>query len=365
MPTVTVAPLDDEVPAYDVERALQILRNAHPGPAPVAPAPGFLDRLGAGLANLQAGPAGRGGDAFGANLIAGFGQSFGGGRVAARDAALKAQMDEYERKKAMAATEGHVRLKALDTDYQTRGEKAKEAARNMAAWRKEKRDYEKAEEDRKIAERKEARRVFESDRDFNARKREGSGRMIAIETPEGPRYVREGEAVGKTPAKGSREGNRPPASAEREHLTGDIDLLRQINDVRAAYKPEFVGPYAGGVRGAVTSRIGGQSQAEAKFRGRVSAIRNQILKLRSGGAVTDGEAQRLLEELMVVNDPSGSFESKMDNFEDLVRNMATTRREVFQGTGIDLSRIPSLPPSMRASAAPKSGGFFESNAPGR
>lgn len=175
----------------------------------------------------------------------------------------------------------------------------------------------------------------------------GEGGFKTFQTPDGPKFMRESEGAAKGYVPTNIRETRVPNASEREQLAADVGLLNQVNRVRDAFKPEFVGLVAGRV-GAVEQAIGTTQKGEAGFRGQVSAIRNQILKMRSGGAVTDGEAARLLEELPVVNDPPSTFRAKLDEFENTFRTLAVTRREIFTGTGVDVSKITALPSSKRA-----------------
>jgi hypothetical protein len=152
-------------PHYPIEDVLRLIRGARPGPAPVAPRAGFLDRLGAGLADIQSpGAGGRAGDVFGANLIASAARGFGGNRVAARDAQLKAQMDAYTQTNDAKKQELAAQLTGVTKDYETQRGAAENATTAAAALAKERRQAE-------IDRRKESQRKGESDRDYNLRVR--------------------------------------------------------------------------------------------------------------------------------------------------------------------------------------------------
>jgi len=152
-------------PHYPIEDVLRLLRASRPGPAPVAPRAGFLDRFGAGLADIQSpGASGRAGDVFGANLIASAARGFGGNRVAARDQALKAQMDAYTQTNDAKKQELAAQLTGVTKDYETQRGAAETATTAAAALAKERRQAE-------IDRRKEAQRKGESDRDYALRVR--------------------------------------------------------------------------------------------------------------------------------------------------------------------------------------------------
>ncbi len=172
--------------------------------------------------------------------------------------------------------------------------------------------------------------------------------LVAVPQPDGTtKYVRKVEGLTYKTPPAAGEKPKPPSAAERGELVGDIGILSQVNDIRDAYNPKFVGPVSGLVGAAATAGVPGagigRPGKEATFRGRLAALRNQILKLRSGGAVSDGEAQRLLEELPTERLPSEKFVERLDNFERLYRNIAETRRGVMGGTGVALEGLPGLP----------------------
>lgn len=169
--------------------------------------------------------------------------------------------------------------------------------------------------------------------------------LIAIQTPNGPKLVRRADAVGKEPARTTdRPTLKPPSAGERDALIGDSSYLADIKAVRESFNPQFVGPVAGRAGGTRVA-VGMSRKGETEFRSRVAGLRNQILKMRSGGAVTEGEAARLLEELPTENLPSAEFLSRLDTFERRFRVIAESRRDVLSSTGVDLSRLKPLPES--------------------
>lgn len=317
----------------------------------------FLERLGAGYQGSQVAPTG-----FGTGLLQGLmgGLAGQGQQIAKRRATFEAGQEKRAKER------GAANLKATEDYRSERSRRLQEAGRELRSERERRTVYERdflpvpddapawvrrvADSEGRVprsvlVEALKPENTAQAERDRRAADKE---RIVAIEGADGrPVYVRESEALGKVPASPrERVTLKPPSAAERGDLITDADILSQVGRIRDAYHPGFVGPVSG--------RVGGISQAtgipvplrrggEATFRSRVAALRNQILKARSGGAVTEGEASRLLEELPIPSDPSGVFERKLDNFESTYRNIAQTRRDVLGSTGVDLSRMPPLP----------------------
>lgn len=171
--------------------------------------------------------------------------------------------------------------------------------------------------------------------------------LVIVEGPDGkPQFVPRSQAAGLKPSTPAGSKGKVPSAAEREQLTMDKSMVQQINDVKRYFRPEFTGPVSGGVKGRLSQATGvGRRPGEGVFRQGIAGIRNQILKLRSGAAITEGEARRLLEELPTANDPSDTFKDKMDQFERTFRTIAETRRETLAELGIDVSQLTPLPES--------------------
>lgn len=184
--------------------------------------------------------------------------------------------------------------------------------------------------------------------------KEDQGSFVTVKTPDGPKLMRQAEAAALGYVPTNIRETRTASPSEREQLTGDIGLLTQINRARESYSKAYVGPLRGRMEGA-KQKLVGLPKEEASFRSNLAAIRNQILKLRSGGAVTEGESSRLLEELPTVNDAPSTFASKMDSFEQTFRTLAENRRYVLSGLGIGLDGIPSLPAPYVAPERPNPG----------
>lgn len=106
-----------------------------------------------------------------------------------------------------------------------------------------------------------------------------------------------------------------------------------LDDIEKSHKPAFTGPISGRL-GAVAQTTGiGATKKETAFRTRVASLRNQVLHLRSGAAITPSEAERLLEELPTSTDPSTVFLSKLKTARTLMRQFAKTRTQALAEFG--------------------------------
>jgi len=172
--------------------------------------------------------------------------------------------------------------------------------------------------------------------------------LVIVEGPTGPEYVPRSEAVGRKATTPSATRGKIPTAGEREALVGDLAIIKQLGDTRTYFKPEFTGPVTGGLTGSLTQAIGiGRRPGEGRFRAALAGIRNQILKLRSGAAITTAEAQRLLEELPTPDNPPDTFNDKLDQFEETFREIAQNRRDVMAETGVDVEKLRPLPPTLK------------------
>lgn len=300
--------------------------------------PGFLERLGTSFAGGV--PQGQGfGGSFLSGLVGGLANQ--GQKVAAQRAQFEATMEQRRRERDQANLEA-----------------TREKRRALLAGLNENRA-----ETRRLQREAADRANLESDAYARARgtaranaefpnPRADNEPLVLIQTDDGPRYVKRSDAEGKAPPSAT-DKLKPPAQGEREQLTADIGMLQGINAVRNQFKKEFTGPVAGKLGGFQQATGLGLGKGESGFRAQVAGLRNQIGKLRSGQAISESEAARLLQELPTVDDPSEVFLAKLDNFENTYREIANTRREVMSGTGVDLSRMPALPPRAMAGGTVK------------
>jgi hypothetical protein len=167
---------------------------------------------------------------------------------------------------------------------------------------------------------------------LNLRRRE------SILRPEGLNRRMQIAAAGATARAQVEEQYRPLPAGQASELA-DLDAIgAQIATIEKAYSPAYVGPVAGRMGGA-RETLGNITQQEVQFRAEAAALRNVILKARSGGAVTDGEAQRFLDEMPTVNDPANVFEQKLRNTKKWFEDLSRSKRQSFRDSGY--GRVPA------------------------
>lgn len=162
-------------------------------------------------------------------------------------------------------------------------------------------------------------------------------------------YVDPAGAIGRT----APRGRRTPTSAQSNDLTDDLAVIAQTDEVKKLFSPAFVGPVSGGLRGYVGSRFRSKllKPGEAKFRASVATYANKARNKLYGSALSAGERAEAIKQIPDVNDPPETFLSKLEITRGNVRRVAAMRRDVYTGSGLDLSGIPPLPVSDEEAAA--------------
>lgn len=111
-------------------------------------------------------------------------------------------------------------------------------------------------------------------------------------------------------AKETGEGDPKLTATQEEQIRGGAGMLAQIDDMMRLYNEAWVGPMDGRTTlMSVTTGVG-LKPGMAEFVAQNQSLLNQLLKLRSGAAVTDQEFQRMLKELPYVTDSPQSYLEK-------------------------------------------------------
>lgn len=175
--------------------------------------------------------------------------------------------------------------------------------------------------------------------------------LVAIQTPSGPIYVRQSEALGKPPpAPAGAQAGKLPSAQERKELAADATALGQSQAIGGLYRPEFVGPLSG-KRAAIASALGQPAAlagirlypGESDFKAALAIYRNAVINALSGAAVSESEAKRMKQQIPAEDNPSEVFEARLRQTEGNLRRVAAKRRQLFTETGLDLSGLSPLP----------------------
>lgn len=141
---------------------------------------------------------------------------------------------------------------------------------------------------------------------------------------------------GKTNVLGPKNAPTLPAG----EVSQDADLNKLLNDakfVRQNYRPDYVGPLDAR-RTAIAQMTGmGASEQASNFRSTVAGLRNKVLNLLSGAAISPAEGQRLMQQLPNENMSEVDFLARLANFEREINSTLSKRRASFQGAGY---RVP-------------------------
>jgi hypothetical protein len=118
-----------------------------------------------------------------------------------------------------------------------------------------------------------------------------------------------------------------PSATERTALAEQEAGLQHIADIERIYRPEYVGPVAGRTAKAKAAIPGVDvSEDVAAFHASVAALRNEVIKLMSGAAVSGNEMARMQQQLPDVTDKPSVFQAKLAqtkrNRDVLVQKMA-------------------------------------------
>lgn len=113
---------------------------------------------------------------------------------------------------------------------------------------------------------------------------------------------------GQVLAAAAKAGVRPLARKELEQVKAIQSFEDQAGAIAAGFKPGAVGPLEGRIPNLFSGRD------TAAFRADVQGMFNELGKLRSGGAITPQEYERLAAELPAVTDTEQVFQGKMQRF---------------------------------------------------
>lgn len=132
---------------------------------------------------------------------------------------------------------------------------------------------------------------------------------------------------------------RPLPGGEADKFAQVGVLKDLLQDVKANYDPTFVGPVQARIGRASQTFGPGATTQKSNFYQNISAIRNQILNLRSGAAISAQEAARLIQELPQETRSDVDFYASMNNFEKTLNTILENKKRVFKATGYNVDEI--------------------------
>lgn len=144
-----------------------------------------------------------------------------------------------------------------------------------------------------------------------------------------------GVVVGAGSRKPIAEGppkTQPLPAGQAENLADSRALVAQLDEAEKIFDPKYVGPVQGRW-GAIKSMTTGTPERETELRTLVQSFKNQLLKARSGAAVTPQEYERISAELPGINDPDDVFLTKLRTARRLLKESIARREEEFAARG--------------------------------
>lgn len=126
----------------------------------------------------------------------------------------------------------------------------------------------------------------------------------------------------------------PTLPAAESAKVSDMDsLLKDVEIVRQNQQPGFVGPIDSRVTKAKQLSGYGATPEAAIFGSTISGLRNKVLNLLSGAAISPAEATRLMQQLPNENMSEVDFNARLGNFERELKLQMGSRKQGFSNAG--------------------------------
>lgn len=119
-------------------------------------------------------------------------------------------------------------------------------------------------------------------------------------------------------------------------------------------KPEMVGIWDGRFKSAQEAITGGDPQFTA-FSAAVSSLRNAFINMRTGAAMSEPEATRIITELSDVNQPIATFVARTKSAQNYLRTFLKNRVAVGTGRALSPGNVDAITGQPRGDAAPTGG----------
>jgi hypothetical protein len=145
----------------------------------------------------------------------------------------------------------------------------------------------------------------------------------------------------------------PPVPAAQSAELGDFqNILDQLKIVRDTKKPEIIGMLDSRAQDLRQLTGFGADPQAATFSAALGGIRNKLLNLLSGAAISPAEYQRLLQQLPDEKKGEVDFDAKLNAFEQNIQGVIANRQRSFQAAGYrqpvggPINPTPSTVPSI-------------------
>jgi hypothetical protein len=118
---------------------------------------------------------------------------------------------------------------------------------------------------------------------------------------------------GRTGQAGPRIGDLKPGAGAQEKIAVAEGALHQLDELKGQFNPAWVGPLAG--RGKnMQLTVSGERGDEglAAMAAQVASLKNQIINLRTGAAMSEPEALRIMQEIPDMNNPPDVFLARLE-----------------------------------------------------
>lgn len=128
--------------------------------------------------------------------------------------------------------------------------------------------------------------------------------------------------------------NAPIVPAAQATEIGDFEsLVSQLQTVKQKYRPEYVGAYDSRKQALKQATGFGASADAAQFKGALAGVRNKLLNLLSGAAISPAEYERLSQQLPDEGSSEVDFMAKLGLFEGNLKNVVAQRKGSLTAAG--------------------------------
>jgi hypothetical protein len=132
---------------------------------------------------------------------------------------------------------------------------------------------------------------------------------------------------------GGRLGDLKPGATAQEKMASAEAAVFQLGEVKRLFNPDWVGPAAGRYKSMQLAAVGERGEKGlAEMSAQVASLKNQIINLRTGAAMSEPEAQRIMQEIPDMNNPPDVFLSRLETTQKNIEFLNSRRKSYAYGT---------------------------------